>query len=129
MVRIWNTPIYELKRQRFLGLHNECGVAYNALMRRLCWLKYPNFFKYLQETIGFKITYINHPQVKRFIGHEGQLVDLHDNIIVEDFKRRGYKHNSSLIKGNCLSIPKEKFNYSMEEYIKDHEELMKRQNL
>jgi hypothetical protein len=128
MVRIWNTnDMTILQRQRFLGLHNEDGIAYNSLMRQICWSHYPTFFKYLQENYGFKIGYINHPEVQRFRNRVAQLVDLHDNLIVPDFQRRGYNHQSPLPTANCLCMLPKRFTFTSEQQKIDHAELMRRQ--
>jgi hypothetical protein len=129
MVRVWNDKITYLQRQRFLGEHNESTIIHNALMREQCWSHYPTFFKWLQENYGFRIGYLNHPETQRFKEHIGQLIDLHDNIIVPDFQRRGYNHQSPLPTANCFNIIPEKFTYTEEMYKRDHAELMRRQEV
>ena len=131
MVRIWKVPIEELKSKRFLGLHNETGIAYNSIIRMRCWIMcYPTTFAFLRANCKkFWVGYYNHGNVQPYHDHVGQLVDLHDNIIVPDFARRGYNHSSPLITHSCpvFQFPAEKFSYSKEEYEQDHEVLKDRQ--
>lgn len=131
MVRIWKVPIEELKSKRFLGLHNETGVAYNSIVKMRCWLMcYPNTFSFLRKNCKrFRVGYYEHGNVRPYHEHVGQLVDLHDNIIVPDFERRGYKHSSPLVTFDCpvFHFPHEKFAYSQEEYEEDHKILIERQ--
>lgn len=68
-------PACLLERQELLGVHNEVGIGYKSLVNRTGWIK--------------------HPQVKRFIGKEHQLWDLH-RIVVNEMKRRGYNHNTPI---------------------------------
>ncbi len=84
MVRIWNLPIELLDRQHLLGEHVELHITYNAILRN-------------------GGAWFNHPQVKRFHNHLGQLVDRHNQQVAE-FLIRGYKHNSPLPEG-CESEP------------------------
>lgn len=128
MTKIWNEKdITLLDRQHFLGLHHEAPRAYHVNLRAICWSHHPTLFKYLKETCGFRLGYVNQPEIQRFRNHLGQLVDLHDNIIMPDFERRGYSHNSPLRTANCLCIIPEKFTFTEKEYMRDHAELMKRQ--
>lgn len=64
-----------LERQELLGVHNEVGIGYKSLMNKKGWIR--------------------HPQVKRFIGKEHQLWDLH-RITVNEMTRRGYNHNTPI---------------------------------
>ena len=80
MVHIWNCELKYLQRQRFLGLYKELHIAYYALT----W-----------NPIKGKYGYTHHPEVLRFKDHVGQLVDLHNKMVLEA-RRRGYKLKTAL---------------------------------
>lgn len=80
MVHIWDVELKYLQRQRFLGLYKEVHVAYYALT----W-----------NPLRGKKGYTRHPEVLRFKDHVGQLVDLHNKIVLEA-RRRGYKLKTAL---------------------------------
>ena len=105
MVRIWRVPLHLLDRQHLLGEHHELHVIFNVITKDLK---------------GFH----NHPQTNRFKGHLGMLADRHKQQ-VDELHRRGYNHNSPL---PDFAYYPEPYSYSEEEYQKDFELLMSRQN-
>ena len=111
MVRVWNVPVELLDRQRFLGLHNEVAIILYAGIKR---------------SKGLSGGYVNHPETIKYSNRLGELKHLHDNIIVSEFKRRGYNHNSPL-REEADSIAYEYFTCTYEESIGDIVELTLRQ--
>lgn len=112
MVRIKDCSVKVLPRQEFLGEHAELHVAYNALGKNYILTKlFPNFYQLLRQH-GIRIGYIKHPNVQRFNGHIGQLIDRHKQQITE-FQRRDYQHNSPLLPFPCPVKP-EAYSYSIE---------------
>ena len=102
MVRIWCVPVSELDRQRLLGEHAELHCI-------VCTLQ------------GKYKAYRNHPQTLRFKDFIEQLYFRHDEQ-VQELNKRGYKHNSPLPPSSKPYI------YSRDEYIRDRQELAKRQH-
>ena len=110
MVRVWNVPVELLDRQRFLGLHNEVAII---------------LYAGIKHNKGLSGGYVNHPETIKYSGRLGELKNLHDNVIVPEFKCRGYKHSSPLL--NVEHICYENFVCSYEESLEDITELTLRQ--
>lgn len=81
MVRVWCVPVFILRTKRFGGLHNEVGTIISQGQKLLR---------------GEKGGWTNHPEVKKWAKRLGELVTLHDKVIVPEFERRGWNHNSPL---------------------------------
>jgi hypothetical protein len=101
LVRIWCVPVSELNRQHLLGEHAELHCIVGALL-------------------GHYRAYRNHPETLRFKDRIEELYSRHQDQVAE-MTKRGYKHNSPLPQGN------QPYQYSLEEYQRDHAELQKRQ--
>jgi hypothetical protein len=102
LVRIWCVPVSQLDRQHLLGEHAELHCIVGALLEK------------------YK-AYRNHPETLRFKGRIEQLYSRHSEQVAE-MTKRGYKHNSP------LPLSGQIYGYTSEEYNRDHDDLMKRQN-
>ncbi|MCW4000840.1 MAG: pyrimidine dimer DNA glycosylase/endonuclease V [Candidatus Bathyarchaeota archaeon] len=101
MVRIWCVPVSELDRQHLLGEHAELHCIVGALQ-------------------GKYKAYRHHPQTLRFKDRIEQLYFRHCEQVAE-MQKRGYRHNSPLPEST------QRYQYSQQEYLCDHEELQRRQ--
>jgi hypothetical protein len=138
MVRIWMfRDVKQLMQKRFLGQHLEVEIILNVNLSKRCWRHHMHLLSYLHKTHGYvpNRQYRNHPEVLKHAGNLGALVDLHDNVLVPDFLRRGYNHQSPLVTSlphpncNVFDYPKQTYFsiVSDEEYLRDKQELAKRQ--
>ncbi len=102
MVRIWCVPVSELDRQHLLGEHAELHCIVGALLDK---------YKAYQK----------HPETLRFKDRLEQLYFRHGEQ-TQEMTKRGYKHNSPLPESSQPYI------CTQEEYLRDQEELAKRQS-
>ena len=110
MVRVWNVPYQTLDDKRLLGQHVESHILFNISTKRIQ---------------NIKAGYQNHPQALRFIGCEGQLIDVHMKC-VNEMINRGFNHHSPL--DNPLKIKHQKFTYTPEMEENDVKTLKERWN-
>lgn len=107
MVRIWCCDFSQLKFPRDVGEHYEGQSIRTAL---------------ISIHLGEKGGYQNHPQVTRFIGHEGMLIDRHEQQ-VREFCRRGYpsgfNHKTPISPLFLKLFKPEPYTYTQEEEARD----------
>ena len=105
MVRIWCVPVTELDRQHLLGEHKELHVIWSVIVNN-------------------KKGYSRHPETLRFKNRLGELASRHTEqvLVMQD---RGYRHNSPL--NTTQNIQIEPYEFTEQEYERDHAELQKRQ--
>lgn len=112
MVRIWCVPVFILDGRRFCGLHNETPIVISEGQKLLR---------------GENEGWTNHPEVKKWSNRLGELVTLHDKVIVPEFERRGWNHNSPL--KNVERIEPRPFMFSADECLSDILEVYLRQGI
>ncbi|HWQ45084.1 MAG TPA: pyrimidine dimer DNA glycosylase/endonuclease V [Methanosarcina barkeri] len=98
-MRIWDIPPERLCRQHLLGEHRELHALWSIITNN-------------------KKGYAHHPETMRWRGKLKALYLRHE-VIVEEMKKRGYKHSTpldpALAKGNAIQ---EEFVNSYEEQVR-----------
>ncbi|MCM8794085.1 MAG: pyrimidine dimer DNA glycosylase/endonuclease V [Candidatus Omnitrophica bacterium] len=89
-MRIWDIHPKHLCHKRLLAEHRELHGLWNILTK-------------LNRIGG----YSRHPETLRWVGKTNALYRRH-KILVEEFKRRGYRHNSPLDKKLAKGLSKQK---------------------
>ncbi|OGR46978.1 MAG: pyrimidine dimer DNA glycosylase [Elusimicrobia bacterium GWC2_51_8] len=77
-MRIWDVNPKYLCRQHLLAEHRELHGLWNILTKHKC-----------------RGGYSRHPETLRWVGRQNALYKRHE-ALVEEFRRRGYKHRSPL---------------------------------
>ena len=84
-MRVWDLPPHILCRNHLLGEHREIHALWSIITKQ-------------------KKGYRNHPETRRWKGKLNALYKRHD-LIVQEMRKRGYRHNSPLEKTLATGSP------------------------
>lgn len=94
MVRSWTVPPSILDQRRLSGEHVENHIIVNVILRMY---QIADDQECLVEDIDYtdiKLGWRSHPQVKRWIGRVGALIERHDQLAKEMSVRKAEKHGN-----------------------------------
>lgn len=83
MVRVWHLSPTVLDQRRLTGEHVENHIIVNVLLRMYAVAKEQGCQVQEVDWTGIKIGWRSHPQVTRWIGRVGALIQRHDDLVQE----------------------------------------------